>query len=74
MYYAQAAVAHVELAFTPRPTHTHTHRIPTTPTHTQSSSHHRVEVAVICWPVTLDRDSNYWTVLYCLQVRVQYIT
>lgn len=31
-------------------------------------SPHRVEVAVMCWPITLDRDDNYWTVLYCLQV------
>mgnify|MGYP001807471381 CR=1 FL=1 len=22
-----------------------------------------------CWPVTLDRTKNYWTVLYSLQVR-----
>jgi hypothetical protein len=29
---------------------------------------HRVEAAVICWAVTLDRVDNYWTVLYCLQV------
>lgn len=34
------------------------------------SSPHRVEVAVLCWPITLDRTENYWTVLYCLQVRV----
>lgn len=33
-------------------------------------SPHRVEVAVLCWPVTLDRDANYWTVLYALQVGV----
>lgn len=32
-----------------------------------SLSPHRVEVAVLCWPVTLDRADNYWTVLYCLQ-------
>lgn len=31
-------------------------------------SPHRVEVAVMCWPITLDREENYWTVLYCLQV------
>eukprot|EP00775_Hariotina_reticulata_P006370 gene6370-6602_t len=30
-------------------------------------SPHRVEVAVVCWPVTVDRSENYWTVLYCLQ-------
>eukprot|EP00879_Flechtneria_rotunda_P023400 GHRR01024752.1.p1 GENE.GHRR01024752.1~~GHRR01024752.1.p1 ORF type:complete len:705 (+),score=359.40 GHRR01024752.1:417-2531(+) len=30
-------------------------------------SPHRVEVAVVCWPVTLDRADNYWTVLYALQ-------
>jgi hypothetical protein len=32
------------------------------------TSPHRVEVAVVCWPITLDRDDQYWTVLYCLQV------
>jgi hypothetical protein len=23
---------------------------------------------VVCWPITLDREDQYWTVLYCLQV------